>query len=127
MDARTDQQKGAVSAVEPSAPLSQYPDADRARTVFWGDAPGIGTSSHDEPQGWRELAEAAISDLGRYARDAMPERRLVSFEAYKERAKALGGYTQAEGRGTKGEHASAVSGLIAFLEAGLEEEASLLD
>lgn len=50
----------------------------------------------DEPKTWQELAEAAIADLRRYVNDEMPERRLVSVEAYAERAARLSALTLKE-------------------------------
>jgi hypothetical protein len=45
--------------------------------------------SADVPETWKELAEAAIADLRRYAYDATPERRLVSATGYEAIMKAL--------------------------------------
>jgi hypothetical protein len=39
----------------------------------------------DHPQDWRDLAEAAIMDLRRYANDETPERRLVSADTWEDR------------------------------------------
>jgi hypothetical protein len=38
--------------------------------------------SADVPANWKELAQAAISDLRRYALDETPERRVVSADRY---------------------------------------------
>jgi hypothetical protein len=43
----------------------------------------------DDIQTWKELAEAVIADLGRYALDVTPERGLGAFEAFKRRAALL--------------------------------------
>lgn len=52
-----------------------------------GDAKEI--PDDDDPQNWKELALAAISDLRRYAYDESYERRIVSAVGYEERAALL--------------------------------------
>ena len=50
----------------------------------------------DEPKSFKELAEACIADMERYAEDELPHRRMVSFRAYKERFDLLSKLEESE-------------------------------
>lgn len=43
----------------------------------------------DEPQNWRELAEACLADMERYAGDETSARMMVSYKGYRERLELL--------------------------------------
>jgi hypothetical protein len=76
-----------VEEDERSLRLAQMPDGEIK--AFCREC---GLETHDEdPQTWRDLAEAAIMDLRRYADDELPHRRLVSARAYEARFALLDG------------------------------------
>lgn len=53
----------------------------------------------DEPQNWRELAEACLADMERYAGDETSARMMVSYKGYRERFELLAQATGPQERG----------------------------